>query len=156
MPDVATGDIITAAYLRALTNAGSVSTGAVDPSAVTTNSLTYTTAGGTIVGTPFVAPPSGLVMILWEASFNTAGSTGCLVSFEVRQGSTVGSGTVVTAADDNRALDTRVSTSMRPANFWRQTGLTPGNSYNVRMIHRSLTGSNSQILRRELTVLPIQ
>jgi hypothetical protein len=158
MFDVAAGDIITAAYLRNLTNAGSGSASSIEAGSFNTASTTYsaTLTGANVCGTAFIAPPSGTVLVLWQASILTAGSSGCLISFELRDGASVGSGTIITATNDNEALDTRISSNTRPANFFRQASLTPGNSYNVRLMHRSLTAANSTILRRAVFVTPIQ
>jgi hypothetical protein len=121
-------------------------------------------AGSPVVGTSFVAPPSGQVWInvsgwMWS-SLNTVQ---VILGFELRAGATVGSGTVVTAVNAERALITpRAVTSGGPAdlNATRrvlQTGLTPGSSYNVRTMHWVNPGGSvaGTVSFRSLSVEPI-
>lgn len=114
-----------------------------------TGAITYTNApggGGNLFGTTFVAPPSGTVMITAEAWIGTGSTTmgrRSYLSFEVRTGSTIGSGTLAgTAANDDRAgMYNNVTTG---AGFKygyvsvkdMYTGLTPGDTYNVTSLVR--------------------
>src|ERR1051325_4298582 len=63
--------------------------------------------GTTQVGCTFTAPTSGIVTVLWGARVqsNTA-SRSVTVTVEVREGATIGAGTVVSAASDDSAIET--------------------------------------------------
>ncbi|SCL21509.1 hypothetical protein [Micromonospora inyonensis] len=129
----------------------------------TTSSQAY--QPGTTHGTAFTAPPSGRVYITVSASLGTNAVTsvaGSLLAFEVRIGSSVGSGTVAVTADDTRAAgpwrpnNSDVGYKYSPAE--RRTlvpGLTPGGAYNVRSLFRSDTsGATAAVLNRYVLVEP--
>lgn len=136
MTDVAAGQIILAdhnndifvadAYAQVLANFP------------TTTSASYTSLG-TQCGVAFVAPASGIVMIDWFAELrtSTAGNVAAC-TLEVRQGSSVGSGTVVVTASDSLPLVRNDNANdVCSAAWYPLTGLTPGNNYNVRLMFRS-------------------
>jgi hypothetical protein len=127
------------------------------------NSTSFT-LGSTTVGTAFVAPTSGSVVINWGARANLNINTALQirVSAEVRTGSTVGSGTVVAAANDGWAIEVGQSTNNRlGTNRARPvTGLTPGATYNVSLWHKnaaSVVGGSQagSIFDRDVFVVPV-
>ena len=124
------------------------------------NSTSFT-LGSTTVGTAFVAPTSGSVVIHWgaRALLNVNTALQIRVSAEVRTGSTVGSGTVIAAANDGWSLEIGNATNNRiGANRARPvTGLTPGATYNVSLWHKNATGvaSAGTIFDRDCFVVPV-
>lgn len=126
---------LTAAILNALI--GETKSGTSSASA-TTSSTSYTESwtGGTPAGVSFVAPTSGKV-IVHSSSFvkNSSATDGrrTFLSWILRNGATIGSGTTVSAANDTWALVS--SRSVKDSCFGRATlleSLTPGASYNIR------------------------
>lgn len=144
------GQILLASQLNAqadVTNA--------DATSRTTTSTAYTTTltPATICGVAFVAPPSGKVKILWNAELSNSGASFSLVSPQVATGGTVGSGTVVLAADDARTINHNGTTSERNGAITTCSGLTAGDTYNVALYHRVGSGTGT-FLRREVVVSP--
>jgi len=120
-------------------------------------STTYT-LGGTTVGTAFTAPTSGSVKVTWSARLALGSDTNLsYVSAEVRTGSSVGSGTVVSATSDDSALELGQATTTRiQASRARVvTGLTAGSTYNVSLWHRTTSADNATIYFREVLVEPL-
>lgn len=123
-------------------------------------SLTYTTAStaGTYAdcAVTFVAPTTGRVLIHIAARMtNTVAGNASVISAEVRTGSTVGGGTVVEAADDGRAARQSGTPFNRVGITHLLTGLTPGASYNARILHKnSASGNVASFAQRELIVQP--
>lgn len=125
----------------------------------TTTSTTYV-AGSPVVGTSFVAPQSGCVIVNIDGGIGHNGTTisvSAYLSFEVRAGGTVGSGSVVVAAaDDNggRVLNPSTDAGFKYGTATRRvpvTGLTPGSTYNARLMFRTTT-STGTYLQRHITV----
>lgn len=146
MPDLLAGTTILAQDIteEQFDDQGTSETGFTD--------TTYV-AGANTCGTTFVAPTTGNVRIMWHARFesNTAGER-VTVSMEVREGGTIGSGTVVSAATDGASLE---SEARLAAGMWRDIfGLTPGSTYNCRTMHR-ITGGNGDIFVRTIAVTPL-
>jgi hypothetical protein len=119
--------------------------------------------GASPVGIAFVAPPTGEVLILFAAIFSSNIAThAAFVSCEVKTGGTVGSGTLAGgAANSDRALICgRAVVGSGPAllsasRHVRYTGLTPGATYNVRILYCVDSGSNSiTVTYREVFVQP--
>ena len=116
------------------------------------------TVGGTYVdcGVAFTAPTTGRVTVDWrgELDNNTAGSwTG--LSFVVRTGNVVGSGTTFQAADITRAIIAYNPTHGAFGLSDLVTGLTGGDAYNVRLEHLvGGGGATGTLLRRAVTVTP--
>lgn len=108
----------------------------------------------------FVAPPSGKVYVTVSGRLNIGNTQHFgYTSWELREGSSIGNGTIVVAADDNRAIraGNTVTTS---APFYAQgshrylvTGLMEGMTYNIRAMHRSSTTVSSEF--RSLLVEPV-
>lgn len=118
---------------------------AYEPSNDTSNSTTYT--AGTSHGVAFTAPPSGKVIVSISGAVGTNAITinnGTWLAFEIRAGSTIGSGTVILAATDTkstgpyRPFNSNAGIKYVPAAARHLvTGLTPGSAYNARTAFRS-------------------
>jgi hypothetical protein len=132
----------------------------------TNTSFGIGTAGGTYVdcGVAFVAPTSGRVMLFWNAVLDIeAGSNAvAYISPVVRTSATVGAGTAVLEAADNNArratrsqvgVDTDSSARNRAGASYLLSGLTAGNSYNVRLEHR-VTSQTAETFHRAVQVVP--
>lgn len=158
--DFATGQRLTADLLN--TNLVAPDEGydaeATDETAWTNTSYD---SGSSVCGTTFVAPESGNVIVMWSARFqsNTA-NTRAAVSVSVATGSSIGSGSVVSAASDESALETVQSsasgteTRMQCSMFRYVTGLTAGSTYNVVLQKKMLSAGNGSIFQRDVLVLP--
>lgn len=139
---------------------GATSESAFDSSLITTTSGTYTTVGGTVVGTTFIVPASGKVQLTWGAEIKNSAGSFSLLSPQIAEGGTVGSGTVIVAADDNYTAraDTTVtvrSTNMRLLTVADGSGFTPGKLVNVALYHR-VGGGTGSFERRTVTVVPVR
>lgn len=121
-------------------------------------------AGSPVCGLAFTAPPSGAVWVtvggLPVVILSGNVTRRCELSWELRAGSTIGSGTVVLGASNIRmvAIGIGATSGLRAdvemTHRWRMTGLTPGAAYNVRTMHRvNVTGSvEGQVLHRYIAV----
>lgn len=128
----------------------------LDSGTTTSTSYTTTRASATSpVGKAFVAPPSGKVLIHWACGLQAPGTVDfVLCAFQIRTGTTLGSGTSVAAASDNRALQSTNTTAEKQAGrSGLVTGLTAGNDYNVTLMYR-VSGGTGTISRIEVTVHP--
>jgi hypothetical protein len=117
------------------------------------NSLTTTG----IHGVAFIAPPSGKIQIIGRAmgGNNNAGSYTQL-DYEVRQGSTVGSGTVVrtnnnTAGIHQSATASAQGTIVTGGLF---SGLIPGAAYNACLTYATGGAGTASYNRRQIAVYP--
>lgn len=121
------GDIITA-YPAAVSDD--------NPDNATGVTVTTTAQNGaTINGAAFTAPPSGRVMAWVTVTFQTlVGGTGQMYfGPQIRQGSTVGSGTVQWAPtqDLGSKIGQNVAGTLAGTAMAMVSGLTPGTVYNV-------------------------
>lgn len=144
-----------------LLGGGSVAvvTSTTDEIAVTSTTFV---PGAAPVGVAFVAPPSGNVFITLGAYFSQSQNLqASIVSYTVRTGGTIGSGTTFgVAANSDRALVCgRSVNASAPAllqadirDYW--PGLTPGNTYNARVEFQVTSGGNMDVLKRKLIVEP--
>lgn len=138
--------------------ARTVSSG-VDVNTVSTTSAVYVALTGAIpdVAAAFYAPSSGRVRVDWRAQlFADAGTTG-KASFVLLTGLALGTGTVVSASADSKAIQTFGNTSSPEfGSFTLVTGLTPGAPYNVYMQQRRSGGAgNTFFANREIMVTPV-
>ena len=103
-------------------------------------------------GVAFTACTTGRALVhLAGDIFNDTAGAFTVMSFVIREGSTVGSGTVFQAASDSNAIVNTGTSPTQKGTTKLVTGLTPGTVYNVRLEHRA--GSNiGQLLRRSVTV----
>jgi hypothetical protein len=129
-------------------------------------SATY--VGDNNSGLAFIAPASGAVRVDWAPHLGIAVTANVLrvvhCSLEIRTGSTIGSGSVVSgqAFDDARSvrigigLTSGMNTSIEASNFAIITGLTPGGSYHVRLGYRvsTVASATASSARRRITVAP--
>ncbi len=140
------GQIVTADQLNALVPGVTVQS-ALDTATRTTTSITYTetlTAAG-LCAVAFTAPPSGAVRIDWRGEmYNSSAGINC-ISFNLYTGVSLGSGSLVVAADDNYAARndhiSAVISDKNYAQFYIATGLTAGASYNVSLAQRTNAGT---------------
>jgi hypothetical protein len=152
MPDLLAGTTVRGLdFPKAVSDRGDTSFDATN--------TTFGTAstGGTYdeVGVVFTAPTSGRVAIHTAARLkNTAAGNGTLAAPEIRIGSTIGSGTAVQAIGDGHGVADYSGAFSRQGATTYVEGLTPGSSYNVRLLHRVSAGTGS-IALRELIVVPL-
>ncbi len=121
----------------------------------TNTSFTTTLSPANICGVAFTAPPSGKVMLHWEsACSNNTGTNTAICAPAIREGSTVGSGTVFLAAADERSIWSTTTTGPRIGASAKVEGLTPGTVYNVALEHRANSAGTATFQGREVTVVP--
>lgn len=122
----------------------------------TTSSTSYTStlSGGTACSTTFVAPASGKVTVFISARISDGtGADLARMSFEVREGAVIGSGTVVSTADEPRAVAHTGTSAMQAGNSFPVTGLTPGATYNVQQMFGTGGGTGTYSYKK-LAVYP--
>lgn len=114
-------------------------------------------------GVAFLAPTSGRVRIDMMAEmvkFGTGSASTIRISPEVRTGGVIGSGTLVEAAAINQAIammaDSNATDSPNDSRSGYRIveGLTPGSTYNARLLHRGSSGTNAEVRVRRITVEP--
>lgn len=139
-------------------SAGSQAVGTEDSSDTTqfsTAAGSYTTAGGNVVGTSFRLPMMGraVISITAQMTNNTANAI-TFVTYEIREGSVIGSGTVVVAASDNNSIvfSGPANSFCTPSRVHIFNG-TPAGQYNIRLLHKVNAGT-ALIERRALIVQP--
>lgn len=136
---------------------------AFEPANDTTAATSYTSV--TNHGVAFTAPPLGKVYVTFRCALGTnsvVSTAGSWLGFEVRTGTTIGSGTVVLAADDTRAagpsrpFNTNAGFKYHPA-AGRElvTGLTAGSPYHVRTMFKSEGTATAAVLNRSVLVEPV-
>lgn len=128
-----------------------------------TTSLTPTTTGGTVVGTSFVAPPSGAIKVTVSAliRMTSTNEATTFISAVIATGGTVGAGTILHDSTSDSSLrmrkpDTAGSSQMEiMASHVRlpSTSLTPGVTYNAYLEHW-VTGGTGLIGYRRIFVEP--
>jgi hypothetical protein len=127
-----------------------------EPDSFTFTTTTYGvgTTGGTYndCGRAFIAPTSGRVLLCYNARIVNSGANGTFIAPVVRLGSTVGSGAVFLAASDAFSILTVLTSSQRQGCTKMVDGLTPGDSYNVRLEHRVDAGTGTA-LARDIAIL---
>jgi hypothetical protein len=125
----------------------------------TTASATFvdslTTTG--VIGVSFVAPQSGGVWVLVQAGgFNPTALATLSLDFNIRNGSTIGSGSIFRAADINSCGEHQSAVANHIGHMMSQgyvAGLTPGSSYNATMAYATTSGTGN-FRRRKITVSP--
>lgn len=142
---------------------GSAPVRVVDATDLTAISNTAGAAGSPVCGTAFVAPQTGKVLITVRGTIRSGTITQATnLSYEVRAGSAVGSGTILSgwnAMQDRgltvgRSVQTSAPAELSAANTDLLEGLTPGSFYNVRTMHWVSGGSGGSIDFRGLLVVP--
>lgn len=139
---------------------GATSESTFDATEASTTSGSFTTVGGTVVGLSFIVPASGKVQLTWGGEISNSVGSFSLLSPEIAEGGTVGSGTVIVAASDDYTAraDTTVlvrSTNMRLVTVADGAGFIPGKLVNVALYHRVGAGTGN-FDRRTVTVVPVR
>lgn len=122
------------------------------------SSTSYTetfTTSNTPAATTFEAPSTGKVKVhmrSWMDNNLTAGRT--YLSFVVREGGVIGSGTTFLGASDQRAIHNMSAEDNEFGATFRVSGLTPGGIYNIRNAGR-VTAGIGESQNRELIVDPV-
>jgi len=126
----------------------------------TTSSSSFV-AGSSPLGVVFVAPPSGNVFVSMRGYFSqTQNGQASIMSYAIRAGGTIGSGTVFAAASSDRALVCgRAVNASAPAQLQSGirdlfTGLTPGATYNARVEFEVTPGGGMDVFYRQILVEP--
>lgn len=136
---------------------------ATDSDSTTISGITSTSwaAGTPVVSVVFTAPPSGRAFVTVSGTLvQSSNGHETRLSYEVRQGSTVGIGTVALASSSVRAVvcGRAVNTggpSMVSASYRRlMTGMSAGTAYHVRAMY-SVSGGTGAVESREVTVEPV-
>lgn len=113
----------------------------------TTTSATYTS----LTGNPAVvaaASGAGKLRIGWGATCAPGATTIALMSVEVREGATLGAGTVVLASSDDRAVIWNSSEGSGSFEYELE-GLNPLAFYNIRTVYKRFSGAGTpNFLRR--------
>lgn len=102
---------------------------------------TATLTGGTAAGQVIVAPPSGAVLVHNTAAIGPSAAVYDFMDFEVRNGGVIGAGTVFRAPSDTTASRHADPNFVRATTSTLVTGLTPGNTYNIRQQYRVNSGT---------------
>lgn len=121
--------------------------------AVSTTSATYVVLAGD-PGIAFTAPTSGRVVVTISAAIvsNTA-DTYAMMGFQIRTGSTVGAGTIVTAANDNDVLAHAGTADQVASRVALVSGLTSGGSYNVQVLYKRFGGTGDTFFARRNVIV---
>jgi hypothetical protein len=132
-------------------------TGSTTPGTTTSTSYTNTLTTTGIHGVAFIAPPSGKIQIIGRsvASNSNAGSY-AQMDYEVRQGSTIGSGTLARTTNNNTAGIQQSATANAQGTIVTGgllAGLTPGAAYNACLTFMA-SGSTASFNRRQIAVYP--
>lgn len=150
MPDLLAGTII-----RAGDTPPTVAAAETPSFDVAITSFGTASSGGTYnqVAVVFIAPTTGRVKIHLAARMINSSTSGTLLAPETRAGSTIGSGTVFEAASDAISISHYGAAFARSGACHLLTGLTPGATYNTRLLHRC-SSSSGTLANRELIVEP--
>lgn len=111
--------------------------------------------GTTKLGVPFIAPSSGIVKLSWGCNaFSGLVGSSLFVGAAVSTGSTIGSGTPFSAANDDEALVFSDTTDSPGDRSRRITGLVPGAPYNAWVRAHNSGSTSSHIDRPFIDVEP--
>ena len=127
-----------------------------DGSTFTTTSTSGAAMGSSGAQGTFVAPPSGalLLIVSGQAKASVAGQ-GAVISFEVKEGATIGSGTVVSAHNINRGFLCANTQYVRGSMPYIIDDLVPGDTYNTRTVGISGSGSSTASFAHcRITIIP--
>lgn len=106
------------------------------------------------IGTSFVAPSTGTVMIRVSANMDHSASGTIDVGYEVRQGGSLGEGTLFAQATVARSVSMIGQNDARMSKTFLAAGLTPGKTYNAVLQHRT-SGATASISRRMIFIAPV-
>jgi hypothetical protein len=113
-------------------------------------------APGSNCGVSFTAPSNGKVYVTVSGHMQQSTAPAfCYLSYEIRSGATVGSGTVFFAALTDYGIGIGGAVGVRICASRRKliSGLTAGTPYNIRTMHLC-TGGTFDIFGREIAVEP--
>lgn len=129
----------------------------VQTTAGTTTSTSYTNtlAGGTACGVVFTAPKSGAVVVHNSAFLDNSTTGRNYLAFDIRTGSTIGSGTSFRAASDADMVASLGSNDMTMGRSVLVTGLTPGAIYNCQQAFKTSSGTTASYSWKQLVVQPV-
>lgn len=118
--------------------------------------------GISVVGVSFTARNSGMALILLQGLIGTNVATNAAyLSFDLREGSVIGSGTQILGPHGDRGIATAEVVNVGQfgrigaASIWLQTGLTNGDSYNVRCMHVMSPNPHGSIHYRQVVAWPL-
>lgn len=152
------GETVTAAIMNAhirdnLLELAVPETEASDTTDLLAQTNTTYAAGSPVVGVSITAPSSGKIKVITSGHLETNVAGNCYLSPEVRTGAGIGGGSVVYAANPDYGISAGGDSLTRDSDSRVKyfNGLTPGDPYNVRLMHQT-TGGNYDIFYRELAV----
>ena len=154
-------DLLAGSKVKAIDTPPTVSDSQADLFTFTATTYGVAVTSGTYAdcGVAFVAPTTGRVIVKTIGFLRaSAAGLGALVAPVIREGATVGSGTVVVAANDMNAIQANGTGSntdgCRLGAEALIEGLTPGGIYNVRLEHRVNGSGIGTATRRTVIVAP--
>jgi hypothetical protein len=121
----------------------------------TTTNTSYASSlggGGVVPGIAFTANAAGILIVSNNLQLQTSGDFG-YASFQIRTGSTIGSGTIIFTAADEAALIT--DGLFRGGCDHRVTGLTPFASYNIQVLAKASSTRTTTVSRMHLLIKPM-
>lgn len=121
----------------------------------TSTTFTATLTGGTACGVVFVAPASGTVIVHNSAFVDNSSTPRSYMTFRIRTGSTIGSGTDVVAALDENAVSVLSSNDAAFGRAVMVTGLTADATYNCQQLFKVSTASTGTFQWKKLIVQPV-
>lgn len=147
------GDLLPGTTVKGMDSPPTVSD--IEGATVTTTSTTFTTSGADCA-VVFTAPTTGRVKIHTSARMiNSSTTSGTICAPQTRTGPTIGSGTVVEDASDALGPSHYGNTFSAIGRTHLLTGLTPGATYNTRLLMRSSNSTETATFaNRELIVEP--
>lgn len=129
----------------------------LDSGTLTATTYTTTRSGATSpVGIAFTAPPSGKVKIHWACGLQNSGSGAAnytLMAFQIKTGTTIGSGTTIQSASDSLCLEIVGTNEADLGRTSLVPALNAGSSYNVSGMYRVGAGTGT-VSRVEMVVDP--
>lgn len=123
-----------------------------DTTQVSTTSTTFV-VGNPVVSITFNAPASGAVYVTVGGACEASSPVSAAVTYQMRE--TDANGTVVQAANDERSFGVQDQFWVRGCNRSIVSGLTPGQQYFVRTMHRVSGSGTATIFARSLMVEPV-
>lgn len=125
---------------------------------LTATAYTATLTGGTACGVVFTAPLSGKIEVLYNSLMQNSAAGVTYSAPQIREGSTIGTGTLFLTADDTYALtfQTNANTlnvALRYGGNLYVSGLVAGRVYNVQLMHRVTAGTGT-VSRKRLSIEP--
>jgi hypothetical protein len=118
-------------------------------------SSTTFTFGSPTCGATFTAPPSGQVLVFYNADWQHNTTNTCVSTTQARAGTSTGGALHAEAGELSVQPPGDTNQPVSPvAGITRYTGLTPGNTYTAWLLHR--VGGGTQIIsQRRILAVPI-